>query len=120
MRAWFYRWLPILFGCHCRDDRSFHYKGVRFPVCARCTGELIGILFAAVSFAFFHPGWPVAALLLIPMIVDGGVQRVTAYESANLRRVITGALFGYGAVCLFLLTTGYAFRFGLSLGERLA
>ena len=109
----------MLFGCHCRDDRSFHYKGVRFPICARCTGELIGILFAAASYVFFHPGWQAALVLLIPMIVDGGVQKASAYESTNVRRAITGALFGYGIVCLFLLSSGWAFRFGLSLGECL-
>lgn len=116
--AWLYRWLPILFGCHCRDDRSFHWKGVRFPLCARCTGELTGILVGAASFAFIQPGLPVSLLLLMPMVADGALQAATPYESGNIRRLITGTLFGYGILCLFLLTTGYAFQFGLSLGRR--
>ena len=45
LRRWLWRWLPIIFGCHCRPDRSFHFRdGTPFPICARCTGELAGIL----------------------------------------------------------------------------
>ncbi|WP_334117834.1 DUF2085 domain-containing protein [uncultured Oscillibacter sp.] len=45
LRRWLWRWLPILFGCHCRPDRSFHFRdGTPFPICARCTGELAGNL----------------------------------------------------------------------------
>ena len=113
MIPWLYRVLPMLFGCHCRDDRSFHWKGKRFPLCARCTGELVGGAAAALSYAVFHPGLGVLALLLVPM------QAATRYESTNLRRLVTGVCFGYGIVCLFLLSTGYAFRFGVSLGSRL-
>ena len=58
-------------------------------------------------------------LLLVPMLVDGGVQAATRYESTNLRRLFTGICFGYGIICLFLLTTGYAFRFGVFLGSRM-
>lgn len=29
-------------GCHQRPDRSFFINGHQFPVCARCTGVLIG------------------------------------------------------------------------------
>lgn len=100
-------------------DRSFHWKGKRFPLCARCTGELVGGVAAALSYAVFHPGLGVLALLLVPMLIDGGVQAATRYESTNLRRLVTGVCFGYGIVCLFLLSTGYAFRFGVSLGSRL-
>ena len=42
MIPWLYKWLPIVFGCHCRPDRSFYWKGKKFPLCARCTGELAG------------------------------------------------------------------------------
>ena len=29
-------------GCHQMPERSFFYKGKQFPVCARCTGVIIG------------------------------------------------------------------------------
>ena len=28
--------------CHQLSERSFRYKGMQFPACARCTGILIG------------------------------------------------------------------------------
>ena len=115
MIPWLYKWLPIIFGCHCRDDRSFHYHGKKFPICARCTGELAGILLAAVC-AFFRlpPVW-VAAVLLLPLIADGFIQLLTSYESTNTRRVITGFLFGYGLCSLFVLSSIAAYQFGYSL-----
>lgn len=112
MIPWLYKWLPIIFGCHCRDDRSFHYRGKKFPICARCTGELFGILVAAVC-AFFRlpPVWA-AAVLLLPLVVDGFVQLKTSYESTNFRRVVTGFLFGYGLCSLFVISSIATFRLG--------
>lgn len=118
MAAWLYRWLPILFGCHCRDDRSLHFRGRRFPICARCTGELAGMVLALAAWAFWRPGLAGAVLLLLPLVVDGGLQALTPYESGNGRRLVTGFFFGYGLVCLFLHTTMGAISFGMELGER--
>ena len=118
MSAWLYRWLPMLFGCHCRDDRSFHWKGKRFPLCARCTGELIGLIAAAVSFTLWHPGLWVCTVLLLPMIADGVLQAATAYESGNTRRLITGLLFGYAILCVMMLVAMNPKQFGLALGQR--
>lgn len=119
MVPWLYKWLPIFFGCHCMDSRSFHYRNVRFPICARCTGELAGILAAAILYAFVHPGLLWSALLLIPLVVDGGIQSLTRYESTNGKRFVTGILFGYGLANLFLLTTGLAFQWGARVGSQL-
>ena len=118
MTAWAYKWLPIVFGCHCLDSRSLHYRGKRLPLCARCTGELAGILLCLAAFPFFRaPALPAAGLLL-PLIADGGLQALTPYESGNGRRVVTGLLFGYALADLFLLSTGAVFQLGLSLGAR--
>lgn len=119
MIAWLYKWLPIVFGCHCLDSRSFHYKGRRFPLCARCTGELLGILAGLITCPFWHPSLPVLLALMIPMVLDGGVQMLTAYESGNLRRLVTGALFGFGLAELFLLSTAAVFRCGVEIGEKI-
>lgn len=115
MIPWIYRWLPIFFGCHCRDDRSFHYHGKRFPLCARCTGELVGILLGFLTCFFFIPPWWANAVLMLPLIVDGSVQRLSRYESTNPRRVITGLLFGYALCGMFLLLVCSGFRLGYSL-----
>jgi uncharacterized membrane protein len=112
---WLYKWLPIIFGCHCRDDRSFHYRGRKFPVCARCTGELVGILVGIAGSFFWLPSVPAAIAMLLPLVADGFLQLKTRYESTNLRRVATGFLFGYGLLALFLISSKAAFLFGYHL-----
>lgn len=89
------RFLQILFGCHARPERSFFFRGKQFPICARCTGELIGILAGiptAIIFGF--PKLPYVFLMMVPLLVDGFLQLLTSYESGNLRRLFTGILFG--------------------------
>ena len=115
MKKWLYKWLPIIFGCHCRGDRSFYYKGKKFPICARCTGELVGMIFSMFSCFFFRLSVSVSLLILLPMIIDGVIQMTTAYESNNTKRFITGLLFGYGIIMLFVITSIMAFQFGVHL-----
>ena len=116
--AWAYRWLPIIFGCHCKPDRSFILRGRQFPICARCTGELIGMLAGVVCcFAFRPPVW-ICILLMLPMIADGLIQRLTTYESSNIKRVITGTLFGYALVTFVVITLIATFRLGVQLGKQ--
>ena len=115
MKEWLYKWLPIIFGCHCREDRSFYYKGKKFPICARCTGELVGMIFAMFSCLFFRLSILVSVLLLIPMIIDGVIQAISSYESNNTKRFITGLLFGYGILMLFIITSIMAFQLGVNL-----
>ena len=90
MRVWIYKWLPIIFGCHCRSDRSFYWKGTQFPICARCTGELVGILLCPVTFPLVSWSPWIFAVLMLPMILDGVIQMLTSYESNNRRRFLTG------------------------------
>lgn len=66
---------------------------------------------------FWTPHWGVCALLLLPLVVDGGVQLVTRYESTNPRRVLTGLLFGYGLMCIVLITLTVTGRAGFELGR---
>ncbi len=93
---WCCRWLPIVFGCHCRPDRSFYCKGRQFPLCARCTGELLGIVAAIFLFPFCAPPVWAALPALLPLVADGFAQRLTRYESTNLRRLATGLAIGWG------------------------
>ncbi len=120
LRRWLYKWLPILFGCHCREDRSFHWRGEKFPICARCTGELAGMLLCAVSSWFLLPPAWLAAALLLPMTADGLVQLWTRYESNNITRVVTGTLFGYGGLSLVVLGSAALVRLGMQVGAQLA
>ena len=114
-----YRWLPRVFGCHCRSDRSFHYKGHKFPICARCTGELLGILGSTIIFWFWSPNVIISIIMMFPLIIDGFIQVLTKYESTNFKRLLTGILFGMGLASLFAQSTIMAFNFGIEIGRLL-
>lgn len=111
-----YKWLPILMGCHCRPERSFHFRGRQFPVCARCTGLLAGLVVGIPAGLLYRPPAWALALMLLPMLLDGAAQRLTRYESGNRRRLLTGVLFGYAAVGLLIALAAAAFGFGFRLG----
>ena len=95
--------LAMTFMCHQRPDRSFYYKGKKFPLCARCTGVLIGyfvgIAAACITGCEKYMYFP---LLVLPMIADGLVQQLFKKESNNIRRLITGILGGIGTVYIFI------------------
>lgn len=110
-----YKWLPIIFGCHCRDDRSFHYKGKKFPICARCTGELVGMIASIPLYFFIKPDIVVLIAMMIPMILDGLIQNIFLIESDNVRRFLTGILFGYSLITLFIYSNVYVFNLGYNL-----
>ena len=118
IQSFLYKWLPIFFGCHCRSDRSLYYRGKQFPICARCTGELIGILVSFFLFWFWQPNLTSAIIMLIPLTIDGFIQRLTSYESNNFKRMVTGFLFGIGFAAIISITLSYAFNLGLEYGRR--
>lgn len=78
------------------------------------------MLLAVVLIFWFHPALWVLFALLVPMLLDGGIQALTAYESTNLRRLLTGFLFGYAFFTLLFLSFRAAFLYGVSLGETLS
>ena len=39
---------------------------------------------------------------MVPLVLDGTIQKLTSYESGNIRRLITGILFGIALICLFV------------------
>ena len=116
---WLYVWLPRFTGCHRRPDRSFKWRsGLPFPVCARCTGELIGMIAAAATAWIVHPPLWVLFVMLVPMVADGVIQLLTRYESTNGRRLVTGLLFGYALAILFALSIIATYQFGFQLGRQ--
>lgn len=115
MSGWAYRWLPRLCGCHCRADRSFFWRGRQFPVCARCTGMLCGMGLGLFLCAVWLPPLWLTLLLMVPMVADGLIQLKTVYESTNLRRLWTGALFGWGMTGFLWVTGRAAFWLGYQL-----
>ena len=89
------RFLRICFGCHARSDRSFYWNGKPFPICARCTGELAGMI-AGIPLILLWGDMKLRLMILfmLPMTADGFLQLFTSYESKNGRRFATGVLFG--------------------------
>ena len=88
-----------VWGCHQIPERSFFICGYQMPICARCTGILIGEL--VMLFSIIPPISILHSILLsIPMLIDGSVQKITHYRSTNVRRFITGFLFGLSYICL--------------------
>lgn len=53
--------------------------------------------------------------MMLPMLADGFLQLLTAYESTNIRRLLTGILFGYSLTGLYLLSAVWVFQYGKSL-----
>jgi len=88
--------------------RSFYGTpelGYKLALCERDIATygvmlLGGMLFGLVRKRLKPLPWLVFLLFLVPMAVDGGLQFVGFWESTPLRRVITGGLFGLGAIWL--------------------
>lgn len=85
-------------GCHQRTDRSFFYKEYQFPVCARCTGVIIGYIASVITIAFVLPDLLLGLIFCAIMFLDWFIQFVKIKESTNIRRLITGVLGGYGII----------------------
>lgn len=89
-------------GCHQMPDRSFSYKGYQFPLCARCTGIVLGealsivTILCAVKIDLIY-----AFALVVPLAIDGGLQYIKILQSNNIRRVLTGVLAGFGLTYVY-------------------
>ncbi|MED4779531.1 DUF2085 domain-containing protein [Brevibacillus choshinensis] len=85
------------FPCHRMKERSFTFSGKQFPVCARCTGILLGFVFILVLLfiPWRIPFW-IGILLNIPMVIDGYTQLKKWRQSNNSLRFFTGLVSGFG------------------------
>lgn len=112
--------LQIFFFCHQRPDRSFHYKGKKFPICARCTGMAVGYLLSIILVIFFGilDLW-IIALLILPMAIDGTGQLFGKWTSNNIRRFLTGLPGGIGIIYIFYVTGYQVYLFGQYVGRAL-
>ena len=104
----FYFWLMVAgkrAGCHQRADRSFSFRGYQFPVCARCTGVLIGYFVAIPSYIAWGVNLQICIIFAAIMLLDWVLQYGKLLESTNSRRLVTGVCGGYSimSVQIFLL-----------------
>lgn len=93
--------LGRLCGCHQMPERSFRIAEYQFPLCARCTGLLLGQLAALLCPALRRIPVRLSAALLLPLVLDGGTQLLRLQKSTNPRRLVTGVLGGIGCLALF-------------------
>lgn len=100
-------WLKLMniggkFGCHQLPERSFFLKGYQFPVCARCTGVLLGYLLTIPLLIFFKPNILIPTAFALIMFFDWLLQAKGILPSTNPRRLITGFLGGLGLMYFYL------------------
>lgn len=90
--------------CHQIPERSFHYKNKQFPICARCTGILLGY-FSMPLFYFGLIKIPIIFMiaLIIPLLIDSITQYNGFRESNNNIRFFTGVLTGFGFSGLLMI-----------------
>ncbi len=73
------------------------------PLCARCTGVLIGqfmslvLLISGLKLGFFS-----GIIFISIMGIDWGLQEIKILESTNIRRLITGIVGGYGLFTIYI------------------
>ena len=96
--------LKIFFGCHSLPARSFFWKGKQFPICARCTGELVGMILECLLFLSLHwyASWGWCIVFAMPLVIDGTLQLKTIWFSNNALRFFTGVFFGIVVVSFLL------------------
>lgn len=89
-------------GCHQMESRSFSFKGYQFPICARCTGVLLGELLTIILIIFnVKINMIFSVILLLIMGLDWFIQYVHILESNNIRRLITGLSGGIGLTFIY-------------------
>lgn len=106
--------LYYMFLCHRIPERSFFYRGKQFPICARCTGILIGYFLGIIYIMYTKKIHPLGEfLLMIPLVIDGIGQLRGYWISNNSRRLVTGVMAGIATISFFRI----AGVFGMNSGK---
>lgn len=92
-------------GCHQRADRSFFFKGYQFPICARCTGVIIGYGLTIPIYLLWQFYYHHCLIACLIMLLDWMIQYFKIRESTNIRRLVTGILGGFGVFGFQILLT---------------
>lgn len=94
-------------GCHQRPDRSFFFRGRQFPLCARCTGVLLGYFLAIPLYVLVPAGMDFCLKTAAIMLIDWLLQYIGFLESTNFRRLVTGICGGYGVATAHFLVIAH-------------
>lgn len=87
-----------LSGCHQMPERSFFIGKYQFPICARCSGVMIGYILGLVLFFFIRINIMICTAMCMIMYADWKLQNINLLQSTNLRRLITGIICGIGYI----------------------
>ena len=88
--------------CHQRKERSFVIRGRQVPLCARCTGILVGPAVFPLFLVRFS--WTVLAVLLVAFFADSLTQFFGLRSSNNTIRFSTGIGFSVALLSLLIGT----------------
>ena len=80
--------------CNGIVDRAPQILGICFPLCYRCTFVIISFFITLFLIYKKEISIKYIWLLLLPLIIDGSLQTFFMIESNNIRRSMTGMLFG--------------------------
>ena len=97
------KWCKKYCSCHQLPERSFFFKGYQLPLCARCTGIAAGHIAAFIASPFITVKYS-ASVLMLPLMIDGTAQYFSTYESTNLKRLLSGFLYGFAFTSLIIRT----------------
>jgi uncharacterized membrane protein len=97
-------------GCHQLADRSFFVKGYQMPICARCTGVILGYLMAIPGFVLFGFSKFLSLAGCLIMLMDWLLQALGIKASTNSRRLFTGILGGYAIMTFQLYVIKYILK----------
>lgn len=98
----FFNYIGDHSGCHQIPERCFTVKGYTFPMCARCTGALLGQIAACVLAGFKVVLNPISGIIMLSIMgADWLLQRLGIKQSTNFRRFITGIIGGFGLFTLY-------------------
>jgi uncharacterized membrane protein len=103
--------IALFWHCHQRQDRSFLIRGRQVPLCARCTGILVGSL--ALPLYVSSVRWPVAVTLITAFGFDSVSQLLRLRSSNNVLRFVTGV--GFSVAILGLLVEGAKWLWSITL-----
>jgi uncharacterized membrane protein len=88
--------------CHQKANRSFFLYNYQFPICARCTGLLLGYFLGVILLLFTGEiSLTLSITFTIIMFGDWFIQYKGIKISNNYRRLFTGSLCGIGIIGIF-------------------
>ncbi len=91
--------------CNRKPECAPNIMGHTFLLCWRCSMVIVGIIVTLIAIQLKQTFilqkniiWGIT--LMFPMIIDGNLQYLKGIPSTNLRRAMTGFLFGVGVTII--------------------